>query len=171
MPAESKYRASFLEGQAAERRFQAIMDRRGCKCVFREDKQSQFVDHVDFEVVTKDGALSLVDVKGMKRGSRSDCSTSPDKIWLEFRNVNGNLGWIYGKADFVAFETHEGFVFIPREDLKNWAERNVDLAHLVYNSWDAYKKGYMRRGRNDLISLVNMSDIEHLIAFKIPENP
>ena len=33
---------------------------------------------------------------------------SSEEIWCEFKNVAGDPGWMYGKADIIAFDMPEG---------------------------------------------------------------
>jgi hypothetical protein len=42
------------------------------------------------------------DVKGMKRRNRHE---DPDETihWVEVRSVTGELGWLYGEADWIVF--------------------------------------------------------------------
>lgn len=113
-------------------------------------EQYQHIDHF-----TKIGAI---DVKARKRVSRSG-AIQDDLTWLEFKHTNGGAGWLYGKADFIAFERLYGFVLVARSDLASMAEEKCDLEDLVDNPRDALYKGYTRKGNKDLISMVRMEDI------------
>ena len=46
-----------------------------------------------------------------------------------------------------------------RIDLLRWAQGRCDLNQSVSNSRDALYKGYTRKGRKDLISIVKIVDI------------
>ena len=61
------------------------------------DLKEQF-SHVDY--VTDFGKI---DVKARKRVARKDSDVQDDLVWLEFKNVQGKIGWVYGKADWIAF--------------------------------------------------------------------
>lgn len=165
----TKFRRSHSEGKETEARFSDLLQNVGFQCEFLEDTQSQCIDHVDFRVTTPKENF-LVEVKGLKRMARSDESFASDRVWLEFRNVCGNLGWIYGKADYLAFETPDGFLFIKRNALVKWAEENINFGKVVFSPNMAYKKAYTRKGRQDLISYVTMDDIRHLVRFTISED-
>lgn len=160
---------SILEGKEAENRFKSVTKNAGFTCVEKTDIKSQCLDHVDFQLIGKKTS-ALVDVKAMKRVSRGDKTPNFEKIWLEFKNVSGKKGWLYGGADYIAFETPKSFSFIKRDSLVKWAEDNIDLDNIVDSAKMAYKKGYTREGRKDLISFVNLSEISHLIEFNIGEN-
>ena len=82
-----------------------------------------------------------VDIKARKKTSRSDSNAQDEWIWIEFQNVRGNLGWLYGEADNIAFETQDGFVIVDRK------------------SFLAKYKTYQRAGRNDLLTMVELSKI------------
>ena len=41
-------------------------------------------------------------------------------MWLEFKKNFGQEGWLYGKANFIAFETRESFVIASRKKLLQW---------------------------------------------------
>jgi hypothetical protein len=43
------------------------------------------------------------DVKGIKRDTRHG-NLNTKIVWTESKNVRGNPGWLYGKADYIAFE-------------------------------------------------------------------
>ena len=59
-------------------------------------KEKDMRDHIDRTLLTE-YKKNTFDVKAMKKDNRSDEDTMNDKTWVEFVNVNGNPGWIYGK--------------------------------------------------------------------------
>jgi hypothetical protein len=117
------------------------------------------MSHIDFNLVTADKKKVKYEVKARKRVSRQDTEVNDDLIWIEFMNVQGKLGWLYGKADFIAFERNNDFVVVNRLNLVAMAEEKCKVLDKVTYSGDALYKGYQRKGRNDLISIVRMSDI------------
>lgn len=156
-------------GDAAEQRFKALAEKNGYQCEFVDDFQSQIRDHVD-AILKKSDRSAHVDIKAMKKTSRQDSAVNSDVVWLEFKNVRGLKGWLYGLARFIAFEHSCGFHLIPRDLLAQWAEQNVDTtAAPVMSSKDAYRRVYTRKGRKDQITRVNWSDISHLIKFSLTE--
>lgn len=69
----------------------------------RASQKDDMFNHIDLFYTIADKTYSF-DVKSMKKSNRKD-STVDDQIhWIELQNVRGNPGWIYGKADFIAFE-------------------------------------------------------------------
>jgi hypothetical protein len=117
------------------------------------DLKEQF-SHVDYI-----SDFGKIDVKARKRVARKDANVQDDLVWLEFKNVQGKFGWLYGKADWIAFERDEDFVLVKRHDLALMAEKLCDVGDRVAVGKDALYKGYQRSGRKDLLSIVKMSDI------------
>jgi len=113
-----------------------------------------------------------VDVKSLKKKSRQSKNLNDKWVWLEMVNINGKRGWIYGKANFIAFERFNDFVVIKRDSLQAWVEASgrvrYDLPY-VKNSWEAKYRVYSRPGRKDQITLVKMSDLLKLDACYIWE--
>ena len=89
---------------------------------------------IDRYVIDENGILKSVDVKIMKKTSRSDASAQDKWIWVEFNNVNGNDGWLYGEADYIAFERQNNFTLVNRKELVKIAEELVDLKNTVSSS-------------------------------------
>ena len=76
-------------------------------------------EHVDYWLaMNKDGKNWGVDVKG---------NNLPDEIWVEFKNVRGDDGWLYGGATIIAFDMPEegGFSIVDREELDFFCEKHV----------------------------------------------
>jgi len=113
--------------------------------------------HVDFWHGT-DG----VDVKG---------NNLPDEIWVEFRNVNGDLGWIMGEARWIAFEICElgGFARVERKELLDWCLCNIDFQNRVVYKRQAYRKIYQRKNRKDKITMIVISDLRMLKSYEVIE--
>ena len=146
---KSKVRA---EGVLGERLFKAAMKNRGWEVVKSSDRED-IKDHIDFWVV-----------KGDKRHSFDVKSTAYRRcIWLEIQNVQGNDGWLKGKAEYIAFNMIEDgcFATVKREDLLDWWEKNVS-DEFVNDRRDAYKKQYNREDNNEIISKVYLEDLQSL---------
>ena len=80
-------------------------------------------EHIDYWLaMNPDGRKWGVDVKG---------NNLPDEIWVEFKNVRGNPGWLYGGAAIIAFDMPEegGFSIVDRQELAFFCEKHV--AHEV----------------------------------------
>ena len=113
--------------------------------------------HID-KYITQDDEGDLrtwsVDIKARKKTSRND-----SKAQDEFQNVRGNAGWLYGEADNIAFETQDNFIVVDRESLVNYVEEAVDMGKPVRKSFLAKYKTYRRAGREDLLTMVELSQI------------
>ena len=115
--------------------------------------------HID-KYVTDDVGTWSVDIKARKKTRRSDDNAQDDWIWIEFQNVRGNTGWLYGEADYIAFETQDNFVIVKKDSLIKYVEGAVDMGKSVKYSGEAKYKTYRRAGRNDLLTMVELSEIK-----------
>ena len=87
----------------------------------KASRREDIYDHVDFWWDSPRKGKIGVDVKGVKKNNRRD-NRYDDKIhWLELQNVNGNPGWLYGKAEYIAFMTFSKILFVKREKLLSFA--------------------------------------------------
>ncbi len=146
---------SWNRGQSVETSFQDILDRRGIE--YRRSTLEEQYKHFDY--VTDRGTI---DVKARKRVNRSDSSEQDELVWLEFKNTAGDRGWLASNVDFIAFERQDDFVLIKRAYLYEMASKKCNLDDKVSRGSDALYKGYTRKGRSDLLSIVRMSDILNL---------
>lgn len=128
------------------------------------------VAHFDYTFVTKTLKYKI-EVKARKRLFRAANEAQDEWIWVEFKNVNGNHGWIYGKADKVAFELDESYIIVNRKDLAELAEKLVDRENIVLKSSEAKYKAYRRKDRpKELVGLIHINDlktIKHIFWRKI----
>ena len=124
-------------------------------------------DHVDFWWIKLDGERVGVDVKGMRRKSRYDLRPNNDITWLEFKNVLGEPGWLYGKAKYFAFRRIGLTVFVDREKLVSYAENLVRGKQVVSVRPTLCGIPYTRArwGRNDITMMVSLDDIQSLADF------
>lgn len=125
-------------GRKTEQHFFNLMKSRG-NSVSKSSKKQDIFDHIDF-FVNGFG----VDVKGNK---------SSDFIVLELLNVNGDDGWLKGKADYIVFDIMdmESFMFFLTEELLIFVENDVDKSRL-----------YTRKGKKDSCVIVSYHEIKHL---------
>jgi hypothetical protein len=96
------------------------------------------------------------DIKGLKKVNRTDEEYNPDIHWVELENVHGNTGWLYGLADYIAFETKESWLIVDRLILINLINKNLKTE--ITTTPQPYKL-YRRRGRYDVITIVPTSDL------------
>ena len=136
-----------------------------CRAIGYETRKStreeDMYDHIDYWVKRKnhrnEDIESGVDVKG---GNHPHC------VWVEFKNVIGKKGWMYGEAEFIAFEMPEenGFIVVRRKELADYAELVVEKTFVP--KAEAYRKLYQRAGRQDVISLLYLDDLKELKSYK-----
>jgi len=117
--------------------------------------------HIDYWLEYDNGKTWGVDVKG---------NNLPDEIWCEFKNVNGDPGWMYGGAAIIAFDMPEegGFSVVSRDELRNYCELNVSDV-VVDQKRDAYMKKYTRKDRDDVITKLNLNDLKDLVSYRVWE--
>lgn len=143
---------SWNRGQAVELEFERLLRQRDPH-FRRATKQEQF-KHIDF--VTSFGTI---DVKAKKRLSRA-ASIQEERLWLEFRNVQGKHGWLTAPAlDVLAFERDDCFILVKRKSLLELADNLCDLNYHVSEQVKALYRAYTRRGRADLLSMITMEDL------------
>ena len=112
--------------------------------------KKQDIGHVDFIINGE-----TVDLKGLKN------STREGKILLEFFNVRGKTGWCNEKGTplWVAFDLGAFFLHVKNIDLYNLAKEKCDLRDTVNRVDECLYKGYRRKGRKDLMSMVLLKDV------------
>ena len=112
-------------------------------------------DHIDVRI----GSIT-VDVKGIKRINMKDAAPDPSIHWVEFQNVLGKKGWIYGKAEYIAFELIDEFLLIRREDLYEFCKEKI-VDRKVKTTKGLYTL-YKRNKANDVLTLVLTEDLMKL---------
>lgn len=102
-----------------------------------------------------------IDVKGLKKIQRTDEFPNENFHWIEFKNVKGENGWLYGESDFIAFETDDYFFITPRIALKNFVEEKCKLKEWYVEP--ALYKLYRRDQRpNEAMTIIKTIDIAFL---------
>ena len=147
-------------GRVAEVRFIRSARAKGL-LVTKSTHTDDMHKHIDYWVAVKSGKRWGVDVKG---------NNLPDEIWCEFTNVNGDGGWMYGGANYIAFDMPEegGFSIVSREELALFCEKHVSK-EVVSNKSEAYLKRYSRAGRKDVITRLKLSDIQSMLSYRVWE--
>ena len=148
-PSLNRRKASWRDGGVAATRYE-----RAVPGVRKSTKQEDIHMHVDYWYDDEG-----VDVKG---------NNLPDEIWVEFKNVRGDKGWLFGEATTIAFDMPElaGFVVVDREELKDYCKEHVDFSTTVPKS-QAYKKCYSRKDREDLITYLVLDDLQKLDSYHV----
>jgi hypothetical protein len=152
-------------GNNAETELKKIAAVKGVE-IEKSSRHNDMKEHFDYFFHHKTGTKKI-EVKAMKKLSRSG-EQQDEWIWVEFKNVGGNAGWLYGKADLIAFEFKEHFLFVNREELAALAEKLVDRETIVKKSCDAKYKGYRRWNRpNELTGMIHNKDLLTLSYKKV----
>ena len=139
------------------------------ECIIANKKENMF-EHWDMKGilfdVTKD--VFKYDVKGIKRDQRHG-NLNPKIVWTESKNVRGDPGWLYGKANYIAFEKPNEFVVVDRVILLDFMRDKIkeNNNEIVSNPYDALYKIYQRKGRQDKISKALMIDMEQIAKWII----
>ncbi len=137
---KNRKRYSNATGRCAEVRFVRAARNKGL-LVTKSSHTEDIHEHIDYWLAIKDGGKWGVDVKG---------NNLPDQIWVEFKNVRGNPGWLYGGATIIAFDMPEegGFSIVDRQELAFFCEKHV-RDEVVSNKNDSVPKKihYVRTGK------------------------
>ena len=141
------------KGREGETLFAACCSSRGLKFI-KSTKNEDMYSHIDGYAT--DGSVSIaVDVKGAK-----------ERVCLEFKNVRGNDGWLYGKASQIAFLSPDKtyFLLVPRVVLMTYAESFMFKP--IKPTKELYYL-YSRIGRDDIMTFCTFEDLHKLENTKI----
>lgn len=146
----------------SELEFRARCEHLGKTVVKATEYQNKY-EHIDFFV---DGIS--IDVKDEKKRNRYDKAITEELIWLEFKNVKGNVGWLCSNVQKIAFKIKEFFYVFDRKTLLKFCDEFIKDRN-VYRAIGEKepRKLYQRPGKQDLISFLNLQDIIHLLEYKI----
>jgi hypothetical protein len=147
-------------GERAENLFILLAVRMGWK-VSISSQHENIHEHWDYLIERKTESYR-VEVKSEKRLMRNEDVPQQNFIWVELKNVHGELGWLFGRADLIAFERGRTFLIITTNDLKKLVKEKVDLKSIVKNPNEALYRIYQRKGRKDKLTLLPMKDIEEI---------
>jgi hypothetical protein len=115
--------------------------------------------HFDY-IMSKDDRSLKVEVKSRKRMSRQESDVQDEYIWIELHGVRkDDDGWLYGKADLIAFELKNSFRIVRRTDLLRLVKKLVDFNTRVEKSTEALYKLYSRSGRSDSLTIIKANDL------------
>tara|TARA_R110000824_G_scaffold161301_3_gene336551 strand:- start:124 stop:633 length:510 start_codon:yes stop_codon:yes gene_type:complete len=151
---------SGLDGLSVERKFEKWCIERGNR-IYDPPTQMNIEDHIDFIIYNKKDERYTADIKAQKRISRGGNKQS-SWTWVEFSNVNGKPGWLFGKADYIIFEMGDGWIFVKLDKLRDLCKRLVDVGTIVKSPSEAKYKIYQRENRKDKISLIEISEIKNI---------
>lgn len=147
-------------GRNAESSFEKTAKLKGYT-VSKSSKEEDMIKHFDFIIVNPNGKRSFIDVKARKKLKRGNDNAQDDWIWIEFKNVGGNKGWLYGEAEYIAFELENEFIIVKRQDLIKISESLIDRKSLVDKPYLAKYKTYHRNNRpKELVGLISLDDLK-----------
>jgi len=136
---------SYQYGAIAEKRFAALLPN-----PIEATRDQNIFEHWD----VANGDIKY-DVKAMKKFRRSDENPTDRIHFVELKNVNGEKGWLYGKADYICFETRSYWVIVSRIKLKEMIE-NMQMQ--TSTKPEVYKL-YTRKTRSDLMTIIPTIDL------------
>lgn len=113
-----------------------------------------------------DSDVVRVDVKKVKCRLRSE-GLDESIHWVELKNVNGKLGWLYGEADYFAFEVFKYFIIVEKDKLQKFiAENTIKEFTLIPIKGKLYK----RKSRpKEATTLVSTFDLVYISSGMIPK--
>lgn len=171
---------SQLEGESAEKLFIDICKENGLYA-FHSGTQKDMINHIDFLIFTeredywsykagKPTLVTKVDVKGEKRFNRGDYNYNPNLTWLEYTNVNGDIGWLRGDATYIAFLNKGSFDIVNRIKLLEHYEKNVSDNPIKYEKTECkHYDRYQRKNwnRKDILISIPYDVITELKDFTL----
>lgn len=121
--------------------------------------QEDIHKHIDYTLLKDDKKLTF-DVKAEK---------DDIKIYVEFLNVQGNLGWIAGECRYVAFVFSKEIIIVKRTNLIQFIKGKMDIeskpikasiaSYYETHGADAYYTMFRRYGRQDALILMPKEDL------------
>lgn len=157
----SKVQEFYKTGRAVEDQFAYLLMKTHGGLVKHSSRHQDMFDHIDLIWHINDKVYTF-DVKGLKKHNQTDIYTDDSIHWVELQNVRGNLGWVYGKADYIVFETNNDWLFVKRKALLDLLEEKVK-DKTITNSKELYTY-YQRYNRQDIVVKVLTSDLRKIAS-------
>lgn len=166
MMKQSKMNKWFIpEGLAKEDEFgQLLVNKEGGNYT-KASKEDDMYNHIDLYWKLDDQTYSF-DVKSMKKHNRKDELPDDSIHWIELQNVQGRPGWLYGKMNYIAFETNDNWLIIEPKRILKLINEKVTSKEIVKTK-ELYTY-YQRWGRQDIVVKVLTKDLVD-IANKVIE--
>jgi hypothetical protein len=143
------YFENYKKFQAVERKFAGALNMFN-KVSFASRDEDIF-DHWDVKIDIK------IDVKAMKKINREDSEPNENIHYVEIKNVHGDKGWLYGEADYFAFEMKDYYVMVSK--IKLQAMIADKCKEKIKCARPTLYQLYSREGRNDMMTLVKTVDL------------
>lgn len=147
-----KYKGFLVKGKKVEERFAIDLAKAEGGNTIPSTKEEDINKHIDVKWIPPKGRPCTFDVKGLKKNNRSDTDVSAENTWVEFMNVRGELGWLYGEEDYISFETPEEWLVVKRDEFADKCSasaKNNGRVATVNPNQDFIL--YQRNGRGDVI--------------------
>tara|TARA_Y100000593_G_scaffold66920_1_gene123110 strand:+ start:377 stop:829 length:453 start_codon:yes stop_codon:yes gene_type:complete len=142
---KQKKREDMIRGKRAEKEYAKLY-----KNVRFPTEEEDCGEHWDLEI---NGVK--IDVKAIKKNDENI-------HFVEFKNVLGKKGWLYGEADGFAFETEDYWIEVKKDDLQELVhDKCIDKV----KGWDFYEMA-TRPGAEDLFTKVKTLDLCHIGKIK-----
>jgi len=172
---QDKKDADYKKGQLAADEFVAFTEKEYGGKFKQSDKNSDMFDHIDYEYVTPNGKVVTLDFKSQKYVAKPVDDDSEEDAFniVELTAVDGSKGWVFGKADYICFETSDSWLWVPRTKLVDFIKVYVKDEEPMIGlkcSTDIYLRRYQRVGRKDVITVVKKEELINLSA-KIVKKP
>jgi hypothetical protein len=134
-------------GESGQRRYYNSC--RAANVDIKKTSKESDINHVDFLVNGE-----TVDVKGMKKTHHKA------QILVELKNVRGDSGWCNPKGPkWIAFDFGLFFIHVLNSDLFSLVKNKCNLKTKAKTYHEALYKGYSRKDRDDLMTVVSLSDV------------
>lgn len=158
-----KHASSVAEGIAAENEFRTAAQNQGFK-VTDPTPGDDFYHRIDI-VLEKDGHRILVDVKAMRRTSRS-AEQQCEYTWLELHKT-GSL--FSGKSQVLALQVTDGWLLLDKLQLRTWVLNSFQCSQKrVARANQALMRPYRREGRfPEWISMVRIRDLANAALLQV----
>jgi len=144
-------------GSDAEIKFAEVIKNKYLYKLRRSTKHEEIKLHYDYVIEKNNSDYLRIEVKAMKSRRRGK-PVDPTIIYLEYKNIIGGPGWLYGKSDYIAFEQPNSFILVFRNDLVEFGNKMLPKMKLV-NKSGIEGTLYSRRNREDLVGCFDLSDI------------
>lgn len=144
--------SNYIKYQEVERKFAGAIDM--FNCVSFANMEEDISEHWDVKIELK------IDVKAMRKAKRTDDQPNENIHYVEIKNVHGDRGWLYGKADYFAFETESYYIMVPKIRLQEFIAKKCSSKE--FSMVPELYKLYTRQGRKDLMTMVKTIDLMYL---------
>jgi hypothetical protein len=128
--------------------------------IYESSEQQDMFEHWDIKLENK------FDVKAIKRVRTAEGEPDDNIHYIEFVNLNGELGWLYGKSDYIAFELNDYWLIVDRKILVLFAQSKCASKETCQTP-ELYK--IYSRGK-DKMTLARTIDLIYISELLLPKN-